>query len=533
MKIRKFVAPSVPQALRLVREALGDQAVILSTRQIPGDGGRQQVEITAALDAVSVAQTVAAPVGTAQADHPSRGNLLGRTYGRSAPTELPDIVPAAEGQIRRPRWEADALSQNRAPSRDPAMSSRENGRSNRNVTLAPDRVSARQAASGAPARASSEAADWLASLPSVADRLGPDRPGTDRLASEYAPTDRAAGDPPAPIAEPSKISNAGAEDGGSGSVDQGVPVLRRLRQIEDAVRHMSRHSSSFELPPEVARLGERLRRVGLAEEVTRSLLPQVLRRVQETDQDRRETVLEVAADILYEQLPERADLRIGRQRKVVAFVGPSGSGKTTAIAKIAAGFVRCRRPRPDFVDGEIVIISTDTKRVGALAQARAYADLIDVPLEDVHNADDLARALDRHAEARLVLIDTAGIGAHEVKQREQLRSLLDTADVDEVQVVLDGRTGYDHMLDILDICGGSQPRRLLLSKMDEAMHPGPALSAAIAGKIPSSFYTTGPAIPGGICPGDLRRLVDWVVGRCPSPFAPGGSAVPATPSTGR
>ncbi|MBT3346164.1 MAG: hypothetical protein HN404_24430 [Gemmatimonadetes bacterium] len=285
---------------------------------------------------------------------------------------------------------------------------------------------------------------------------------------------------------------------------------------------MSRHSSSLELPAEVARLGERLRRVGVSEDLTRGLMPKVLRSLGESDQDNREIVCEVAANLLYDMLPERIDLRIGKKRKVVAFVGPSGSGKTTAVAKIAAGFVKRRRRRNDYQEGEIAIISTDTQRVGALAQARAYADLIGVPLEDAHDAADLERALAKHAGARLILIDTAGIGPHEVKQREQLRGLLDTAAVDEVQVVLDGRTGYDHMLDVLEVCDGEQPRRLLLSKMDEAMHPGAALSAAIAGSMPSSYYTTGPAIPGGICPGDLRRLVDWVVGRCPSPFAPAG-----------
>jgi flagellar biosynthesis protein FlhF len=326
------------------------------------------------------------------------------------------------------------------------------------------------------------------------------------------------------------VANQGVSDNPavetSAAVDtnqQSTPVLRRLRQIEDAVRHMSRHSSSFELPPEVARLGERLRRVGVCEDVTRALLPKVLRRVQEEDLDNREAVVTAAAELLYEQLPERADLRIGRERKVVAFVGPSGSGKTTAIAKISAGFVRRLSRRPDYKEGEIVIVSTDTQRVGALAQARAYADLIGVPLEDAHDAQDLARILAHHDKARLILIDTAGIGPHEVKQREQLRALLSTAVVDEVQVVLDGRTSYDHMLDIIEVCDGEQPRRLLLSKMDEAMHPGAALSAAIAGTMQSSFFTTGPAIPGGISPGDLRRLVDWVVGRCPSPFAPDGS----------
>ena len=109
------------------------------------------------------------------------------------------------------------------------------------------------------------------------------------------------------------------------SEPKGAPVMRRLRQIEDAVRHMARHSSSLELPPEVARLGERLRRVGVNEDLTRALLPKVLRRVQEESLDCREAVVKTAAELLYEMLPERADLRIGRSRKVVAFVGPSGS----------------------------------------------------------------------------------------------------------------------------------------------------------------------------------------------------------------
>ena len=500
MKIRKFVAPSVPQALRQVRDDLGDQAVILNTRQIPGENGRQHVEITAALDAAPVADVAvgASTAATAVAATPARADLLGRTYGRSA--------PGRENLSPEPRWEEPA-SQSSATGRRPGATPSGTGHANRNPTLPSDRLAPRRPQDGQ----SAGAAAWLASLPAVSDRLGTDSP-TRAVAVEGAVANQGVSDNPA-------VETSAAAD----TNQQSAPVLRRLRQIEDAVRHMSRHSSSFELPPEVARLGERLRRVGVCEDVTRALLPKVLRRVQEEDLDNREAVVTAAAELLYEQLPERADLRIGRERKVVAFVGPSGSGKTTAIAKIAAGFVRRRSRRPEYKEGEIVIVSTDTQRVGALAQARAYADLIGVPLEDAHDAQDLARILAHHDKARLILIDTAGIGPHEVKQREQLRALLSTAVVDEVQVVLDGRTSYDHMLDIIEVCDGEQPRRLLLSKMDEAMHPGAAVSAAIAGTMQSSFFTTGPAIPGGICPGDLRRLVDWVVGRCPSPFAPDGS----------
>ncbi|MBT5058664.1 MAG: flagellar biosynthesis protein FlhF [Gemmatimonadetes bacterium] len=395
MKIRKFVAPSVPQALRQVRDDLGDQAVILNTRQIPGESGRQHVEITAALDAAPVANVAssASTAATAVAAAPARGDLLGRTYGRSA--------PGRQELSAEPRWEESA-SPSPAMSRGQGSTLSGVGHTSRNLPLLSDRLATRRPQDGQ----SAGAAAWLASLPAVSDRLGTD--------SE-----------PRPAAVEGPLANQDVSDDPivdrpvADTNQQSAPVLRRLRQIEDAVRHMSRHSSSFDLPPEVARLGERLRRVGVYEDVTRALLPKVLRRVPEEDLDNREAVVTAAAQLLYEQLPARADLRIGREQKVVAFVGPSGSGKTTAIAKIAAGFVRRRSRRPDYKEGEIVIVSTDTQRVGALAQARAYADLIGVPLEDAHDAQDLARILAHHDKARLILIDTAGIGPHEVKQREQ------------------------------------------------------------------------------------------------------------------
>ncbi len=47
MKIKRFVAQDMRQALRMVRETLGEDAVILSNKSV--DGG---VEITAAVDLV-------------------------------------------------------------------------------------------------------------------------------------------------------------------------------------------------------------------------------------------------------------------------------------------------------------------------------------------------------------------------------------------------------------------------------------------------------------------------------------------------
>ncbi|MEE3262726.1 MAG: hypothetical protein VX290_07800, partial [Candidatus Latescibacterota bacterium] len=152
-----------------MRDDLGDQAVILNTRQIPGEGGRQHVEITAAHDSAPVATAAAAPVATVEAPAQGGGDLLGRTYGRSAPARsAPEPPDSSRGSVplpsrQGPRWTEDRAAEQGA---DP--------RSRRSLTDRPradrpgtDRLGTdRNRLTGAP---TTETAAWLASLPSVAD----------------------------------------------------------------------------------------------------------------------------------------------------------------------------------------------------------------------------------------------------------------------------------------------------------------------------------------------------------------------------
>lgn len=57
MRVMRFTAPSMAQAMRQVRQALGPDAVILSTGRLPGGG----VEISAAVDQAANAAAMAGP----------------------------------------------------------------------------------------------------------------------------------------------------------------------------------------------------------------------------------------------------------------------------------------------------------------------------------------------------------------------------------------------------------------------------------------------------------------------------------------
>ena len=76
-QVRTFQAPSMPEALALVKRELGDQAVILGTRSCPPKGvgallGKPGVEITAAAPGAAVVGP--SHVGPAQGNAPRNGN---------------------------------------------------------------------------------------------------------------------------------------------------------------------------------------------------------------------------------------------------------------------------------------------------------------------------------------------------------------------------------------------------------------------------------------------------------------------------
>lgn len=438
MKIRKYVARSMPEALQQVRDDLGEHAVILNTRQLrrnsrfnPQDEAR--VEITAAYDgsAPAVAATAA---------------------------DLPDPEPGPP--IRPAPW---AVRRYGAPG--PA------------------------AVTGSAATAVSPRVRPISAPPTTAV------PATAISAEPSVPVERRS------VASAPVSAVSGLE------LQQ---LARNLRQVQEALARLERRTAGAVILPEaLARLADRLRGLGLAVDLVDSLAQQLLVELSGEALADREAVVERAAALLAGQLPGCRDIRLGSRRRVVGFVGAAGAGKTTAAVKIAAGFSRKR-------GGRVLLVTADDRGVGALDQARAYGQIIGVPLETAYDEEEMTAVLARHPQARLVLVDLAGCGPRDQRERDRQRRLLAAAGADEVQVVIDGTGSLEHMLDQLEAAELFPERRLLFTKMDEALRPGPAISAAVRSQVATSYLVVGSAVPGEIEAGNLAGLVARAIGVQPA-----------------
>lgn len=174
---------------------------------------------------------------------------------------------------------------------------------------------------------------------------------------------------------------------------------------------------------------------------------------------------------------------------ILALVGPTGAGKTTTIAKLAARYAQ------RFGTRDLALVSTDHYRVGAQEQLFTYGRLLGVPVHSAGNADELRQVLARLADRKLVLIDTAGIGPRDVQLQQQLSELGAVRGRLQSWLVLPAAMQSRDLDEIVRRHAEARPTACVLSKIDETVRIGGALSAAIKSALPIAYVCDGQRVP--------------------------------------
>ncbi len=195
-----------------------------------------------------------------------------------------------------------------------------------------------------------------------------------------------------------------------------------------------------------------------------------------------------AAGVLERNLPTgEREPALEDQGGVYAMIGSTGVGKTTSTAKLAAAFAARHGA------ANLGLVTLDAYRVGAHEQLRTYGRILGVPVHTAHDRASLEDLLELLAGKKMVLIDTAGMAQRDSRTRELLE-MLSHRSIKKLLVVNASAQG-ETIDDVLIAYQSQQCRGVILSKIDEAVKLAPALDAMIRHKLKVLAVGNGQRVP--------------------------------------
>jgi len=194
---------------------------------------------------------------------------------------------------------------------------------------------------------------------------------------------------------------------------------------------------------------------------------------------------------------------IVRQGGVVALVGPTGVGKTTTLAKLAARYAGEQGA------DRLGMITTDHYRIGAYEQLATYGRIMGCAVKKASNLKELEQALYQLRTRHLVLIDTAGMSQRNMKLSQQLDNLIANPQLPIRNYLVMSAIGQRQVLsDIVEQFKRIPLSGCILTKTDESLDIGGALSVMIEHDLPLSYVTHGQRVPEDMTTADPKTLAE-------------------------
>jgi flagellar biosynthesis protein FlhF len=492
MNVKRFTGRTSRDALNLVRQAFGEDAVVLSTKPCP-----EGVEVLAmAPDSIQQIERVAASAPTVRAAKPAPAkpaapSLPAPQKAAHQRTHLPAPRAAAEAAVER---DVEQLAMSTLSFQDyvrERMLKRRQASLREEPTLegaaesrfAPESMFP---ADAAPAAAAPAAVAAAPAEPPV--RLAAVRP-LRREAPAAVPAPQPERYTPPVLRDEIRVQNNApvpslalhAQD--SSNRREQAEMMNELRSMKGLIEERFgalAFMEKLQRHPAQARLTQKLMDTGFSPALIRKLVESLPQDVADENA--------WAANVLERNLTTgEHEAALEDQGGVFAMIGSTGVGKTTSTAKLAAAFAAKHGAN------HLGLITLDAYRVAAHEQLRTYGRILGVPVHTAHDRTSLEDLLDLLSAKKMVLIDTAGMAQRDARTRELLE-MLSHRSIHKLLVVNAAAQG-ETIEDVVIAWRASLAAGVIVSKMDEAVKLGPCLDVLIRHKLKVLGVANGQRVP--------------------------------------
>ncbi|MCR4553920.1 MAG: flagellar biosynthesis protein FlhF [Succinivibrionaceae bacterium] len=452
MKIRRFFASDMRTALTQVKDELGPDAVIMSNKKVTGG-----VEIVAAYD----------------------GDEDNRQFSKTPDYDDENVTISSRGM-------AAANKKSGQHQASAASSKASKARAEKNNAQLADTLSellARQ----------KNVQKSAAGKQGFAGLQGGDQGGPKTLAEQEAMNHGGKYSAASGAGNNAAVKNvAASNDPALNELQREVASIRKLLQSQLAgLMNEDRERNE----PIRAMITKLLMRGGFAEDFAMNLTNSL-----PASQTLRQSWRDLETTLVHNMIIGNDEIL--RHGGAVTLVGPTGVGKTTTIAKLAAHFSM------KYGSDQVALVTTDNYRIGAYEQLQTYGRIMGCVVKSLSNMSDMQNVLYQLRNKRLVLIDTAGMGQRDQRLAVQLDELINSCNVHIHNYLVLPATGQRKVLqDAYEQFSRIELSGAVLTKLDESLCIGDALSVCMQNQLPISYVTNGQRVPEDLSVANAQQLV--------------------------
>lgn len=453
MKVRRYIAATVPEAMDQVRAELGSDAVILHTRAIRQGGffgffGKKMVEVTAAVEEESLLRK-----STPSVIAPGRQQAAQQAYRSFSPSLASAPIERDEADMGMDDYEPQQLSDFLDRFRDHFQAEE--------VVSAPQNQR-------------------------YSEREEPTEVRTIPVRREEAQQEP----------QSSELQEIKKE------LQQTQALLRQVAEQQgDSIRD---ERVSPEMPKAARRLWKQLVANDVDQDLATELMNSVLAECHaDTEIEVEDVLRKRVLELVQQAVPDQG---VSNHPEVIALVGPTGVGKTTTLAKLAAYYALVEKKK-------VGLITIDTYRIAAVEQLKTYARILDLQVQVVFTPQELPDVLAQMSDCDVIFLDTAGRSHKNAMQMSELRAFFEAGKPTRTYLVLSMTTKYSDMVDIIAQYEPLNLDTMIFTKLDETTSYGNLFNIIALLQKQVAYITDGQSVPEDINQADPFEITDLIMGK--------------------